>query len=71
MDRTVQSPRHPGSLRVHPHGGTAESPLGDVNLDPGGYALFGRSDDPTVNGGLDGRCVLFALNNSRDRIVRP
>ena len=50
--------------------GTAESPLGDVNLDPGGYALFGRSDDPTVNGGLDMDGVfLFALNNSRDRIV--
>jgi len=50
--------------------GTAESPLGDVTVDPGAYALFGRSDDAAVNGGLEMDGVFaFALNNSRDRIV--
>ncbi|MBV71466.1 MAG: hypothetical protein CMH52_08950 [Myxococcales bacterium] len=50
--------------------GTSVSELGDVTIEPGGYALYGRSDDQGLNGGLDVDGIFdFALNNSRDRIV--
>ena len=50
--------------------GTSTAELGDVTIEAGGYAVFGRSADPQVNGGLmvDG-IFEFALNNSRDRVT--
>ena len=50
--------------------GSAESPLGEIVMAPSSYAIFGRSDDTNLNGGLvvDG-VFEFALNNLSDRLV--